>query len=60
MKQKPKVSVRDKKLNYINLVSLRCGRFDKRICVKDKTKSEVDKIISNLKYDMKKFILIKT
>lgn len=46
--------------NYINLVSLKCGRFDKRIPVIGKTDDEVKEIKSNLVYDKSKYILIIT
>lgn len=46
-------------MKYLTLVSLRCGRFDKRINVEGKSEIQVNEIISNLKYDKNKFILIK-
>ena len=47
-------------MKYLNLVSLKCGRFDKKINIEGKSDAEIEKIISNLDYDKKKFILIKT
>lgn len=46
--------------NYLNLVSLKCGRFDKKIFVGGKSDKEISKIKNELKYDKTKFILIIT
>ena len=46
--------------NYLNLVSLKCGRFDKRFDISGKSQKEVDKMKRELIYDKKKFILIIT
>lgn len=46
--------------NYINLVSLKCGRFDKKIDVRNKSDIEVSEIKDGLKYDKDKYFLIIT
>jgi len=45
---------------FLNIVSLKCGRFNKRISVVGKTDEEIEKLKQNLNYDKKKFILIVT
>jgi len=44
---------------FLVLVSLKCGRHDKRIDITNKTDDEVQKIKDNLVYDKSRFILIK-
>lgn len=48
------------KNNYLNLVSLKCGRFDKKYYIGGKTNDEITKFKNELKYDKNKFIMIIT
>lgn len=45
---------------FLNIVSLKCGRFDKRISVVGKTDEEIEKLKKNIKYDKRFYILVVT
>lgn len=46
--------------NYINLVSLKCGRFDKKIDVSGFSDEKIAEIRSKLVYDKSKYIMVIT
>lgn len=46
--------------NFITLVSRKCDQLNRSYNVKGKTDQEIEEFISNLEYDKRKFILVKT